>query len=173
MKKLYVFLCFILLALPVLADDLTPEPLEQSIKEYDMYEKAAEFDGMSHVVWKLYIFYDLSPKGGGDRTPKLWVAGLTPDRHYRVILSINQLYNYLRPLPKAGDVIIVDGYIKGHYNYSISTKNREFTLKALSLYTQGAMALPNEHFENGPASTPSSTPSTGPLPTATPGGQRR
>jgi len=120
MKKLYILMSLVFLSLPAWADDdLAPEPLEQAIGEYNNLLKSKDIDPMNHEVWKVYIFYELTPSDGYDKTPKLLVGGLTPDKRYRVVLPIHQLYNSLPATPKPGDVIVVEGHVTAHYDMRV------------------------------------------------------
>ncbi len=137
-----------------LADDLNPEPFDQAVEKYKGLWHSKETDPMNHEIWKLYIRTILSPTDGYDKTPKLLIAALKTNGGYRVMLQINQLYNYLQQSPKPGDVIVVEGRVTGHYQYHITTQNRNFTMEALSMYSEGAENLPKEHFD--PSATKSS-----------------
>ncbi len=155
MKKILTAFGLLFLALPTWADDdLKPEPLDQAVQEYNGFWRTETPDPMNHEVWKLYIYYDLKPREGAYRVRETLVAGLTskPKDHYFVFLKINQLYNFLRPIPKRGDVIVVEGRIKDHTSAHISGK-RDYVLNILHMDAQNAMALPNEHFEFTTAAT--------------------
>ena len=169
MKKLFFVLAICCLAHPAWADDeLKPEPLGQAIQEYAGIWQASDIDPMNHEVWKLYVYFQLTPSGGyNTQTPQWLVCGLTPDprKGFSVIVGINQLYNFLRPAPQRGDVIVVEGRIQSKINASdIKSPTHIFTLKGLDMYVENAVALPNEHvdFNKLLAATPTnSTPSVG------------
>ncbi|HEY5039750.1 MAG TPA: hypothetical protein VIJ93_11810, partial [bacterium] len=105
-------------------------------------------DPMNHETWKLYVYYSLTPRDGyASQTPEWLVAGLTPNPkdHYFVELRINQLYNFLRPIPQRGDVIVVEGRIQNHLRSNITTPKQNFILKNLFMYVENAISLPKEH----------------------------
>ena len=150
------------------ADDLTPESLDKAIEKHKILWATDNPDPMNHEIWKLYIRTVLSSASGFDKTPKLLIAGLKQDGEYRVMLQINQLYNYLQTRPMPGDVIVVEGRITGAFKYHISSLDRNYTLKALSMYADGAVNLPNEHFD--PSASRLATPASKVYTTPTPGG---
>lgn len=157
--------------MPVGADeDLKPESLDQSVEKYNGFKKSKDIDPMNHEIWKLYIFYDLTPTSGYDKTPKWLVAGLSPDRRYKVVLEINQLYNFLSSRPQPGDVVVVEGHITSHYDMSVTTEYRQYTVPAFLMYAEGAVNLPRERFD--PTVRRIITPTTQLSATPTPGGSR-
>jgi len=165
-------LCLVFLVAPVLADDeLIPEPLDQAIGEYKNLKKSNDIDPMNHEVWKLYVFYDLTPESGFDKTPKWFVTALTPDKHYRVVISINQLYNFIQPRPQPGDVIVVEGRVSAHYDMTVDFNHgltsKRVTIPAFLMNVDGAVKL-KEHFEIQSLHKP--TQMTGGIMTPTPGG---
>jgi hypothetical protein len=88
------------------------------------------------------------------------VTGLTPDprKSYKVVLRINQLYNFFRPAPEKGDVLVVEGRVPNRANMQIKNPKRDFTLKGLYMYAEGAQKLEGEHFDPYPIETVVLTP---------------
>jgi hypothetical protein len=159
MKKLFLVLMAMLPAIPALADDLQPAPAEIAIHQYQDFWKTDTPDPMNHVVWKLYIFRAISPGSQPGTAPEFYIAGLTPTpkNSYYVRLEINQLYNWLRPVPKRGDVIVVGGRVLAHRDYRMtSLAKKEVVLKILTMNLDGAVSLPREHFD--PLATPGTVP---------------
>jgi hypothetical protein len=116
MKKFYLFLCLAFLVAPLWADDddLTPDPLSQAASEYESFFKTDKPDPMNHEVWKLYVYNTMMPLDGYTKTPNRLLVGLTavPKDNYRVILSVNQLYNFMQKIPQVGDVIVIQGTVQ-------------------------------------------------------------
>jgi hypothetical protein len=154
-----LFLLSILLAAPVLADDLQPVPAEKAIQQYQDFWKTDTPDPMNHVVWKLYIFRAISRSSEPGTAPEFYIAGLTPSpkNSYYVRLEINQLYNWLRPVPQRGDVIVVGGRVLAHRDYHMtSLTKKDVVLKILTMNLDGAVSLPRERFD--PSATPGTIP---------------
>jgi hypothetical protein len=152
-KKLFFFLLSILPVVPVLADDLQPAPAEIAVQQYQGFWKTDTPDPMNHVVWKLYIFRAISPSSQPGTAPEFYIAGLTPNPKdsYYVRLEINQLYNWLRPVPQRGDVIVVGGRVLAHRDYHMtSLTKKEVVLKILTMNLDGAVSLPHEHINLSP-----------------------
>lgn len=165
----FVFLLFsILVAVPALADDLQPVAQDQAIQQYQDFWKTETPDPMNHVVWKVYVYRAVPPGSHPDSAPEFVMVGLSPFHNYYVRLNINQLYNFLWPVPKRGDVIVVSGRIRDHRDFRTILPTKEVVAKTLTMDLDGASALPNEHFD--PAATPIPTPGTAPaaLPVASP-----
>ncbi len=165
MKKYFAVLCLLLWAVPLWADDdLTPEPQDQEIKEYLEFAKTDKPDPMNHVVWKLYVFSQLVPNAGLNRSTQAILAGLLPTnkKNYFVIVGLNQLWNFLSSSPKTGDVIVVEGRIVVHTKTHMWNDKAYHVLKNLYLYPSNAKLLPGAHFElpvesgNGTSVSPSS-----------------
>jgi hypothetical protein len=158
-KRLFFLLISILLAAPVLADDLQPVPADTSIQQYQDFWKTDTPDPMNHVVWKLYVFRAIARSTEPGTAPEFYIAGLTPSpkNSYYVRLEINQLYNWLRPVPQRGDVIVVSGRVLAHRDYHMtSLTKKEVVLKILTMDLDGAASLPWEHFD--PSATPGTIP---------------
>jgi len=175
MKRIAVCLILAFYSFPAWADDdLAPEPLVQAIGEYNDLMKSKDVDPMNHEVWKLYIFYNLTPSSGYDKTPKWLVSGLTLDKRYRVVLPINQLYNFLPSTPKPGDVIVVEGHVTSHYDMTVDFDrgliSKRVSVPAFLMYVDGAVNLPRERFD--PTIHSPATPTFQLSPTPTPGGSR-
>ena len=159
MKKIFFFLVSTLLAAPLLADDLQPVPAATAIQQYLDFWKSGAPDPMNHVVWKLYIFRAIAPSSEPGTAPEFYIAGLTPapKNSYYVRLEINQLYNWLRPVPQRGDVIVVSGQVLAHRDYHMtSLAKKDVVLKILTMNLDGAASLPREHFD--PLATPGTIP---------------
>jgi hypothetical protein len=149
MKKIFFVLIFILGAVPVLALDLQPEALGRAIREYKIFSKIDNPDPMNHVVWKLYIFRSVTQSDHPTGAVEYLIAGLTPfpkDGFY-VRLKINELYDYLRPIPKRGDVILAGGRIINRLHYETNLPKKQVVLKLLAMNLDGAVSLPREHFD--------------------------
>ena len=145
MKKTLLILTAVLLGFPSWADDLKPAPLDQAIKEYGVLMNAKDIDPMNHVVWKVYVYDSQSYQSGGIRylDQDNLTAGLTPTPGYYVYLPINQLYNYLRPMPKTGDVVAVEGRVVDNGRYLQGTGDSAKGAKVLLLSLANAVKLPN------------------------------
>lgn len=159
MKKFYLFLCLAFLAAPLWADDddLTPEPLNQAASEYESFFKTEKPDPMNHEVWKLYVYDTMMPLDGYTKTPNRLLVGLTavPKDNYRVIISVNQLYNFMQTIPQRGDVIVINGTVQSRNDkFLLRTRNTDHYFREVYLYAEGGKALP-EHF-----TLPSSAPLT-------------
>ena len=152
---------------PALADELHPTPSDQAIKEYQDFWKTETIDSMNHVVWKLYVFRAIPPRANRQGSLEYIIAGLTPfpKTSYHVGLKINQFYNFLKPIPKRGDVVVVSGRILNRRNSILALPNKDVTIKMLTMDLDGAVSLPQEHFD--PLTTP--TPGAGTTPTVLPG----
>jgi len=175
MKRLYLFFCFVLLAVPVWADDvLNPEPLEQAIKEYEALLRADSPDPSNHEIWKLYVHGVPIQSSNGRRVPGMLTLGLLPDSadRYRVYILVNELYNFLRPMPHRGNVIVVEGRIvkKVHGEVHFHDSNTVVKTEYLYMYPENAISLPNEHFD--PMAATPIVPQAQLSPTPTPGGSR-
>ena len=169
MKKLYLFLVLILFSLSAWADDdLKPEPFDQEVKEYLNFWNTDQPDPSNHEIWKLYIFYPLYPRDSyGNKVPEWFVAGLSTGKgeHFNVEVGVNQLYNFLRPIPERGDVIIVEGRVTGHYKTQMYRGDTEHSFSYLYFYVENASLVKDEHF--GPKATPEITPGATPQTTPT------
>ncbi len=163
MKKIIFLLISTFLVIPTLADDLQPETSEKAIKEYQDFWKTDSIDSMNHVVWKLYVFRAIPPRANPQGALEYIIAGLTPfpKTSYHVGLKINQFYNYLKPIPKRGDVVVVSGRILNRRNYILALPNKDVPIKMLTMDLDGAISLPQEHFDPlaAPTSSESGTPS--------------
>jgi hypothetical protein len=158
MKKIWIALSLLSLTFPAWADDeLKPEPLDQAIKEFVDFCKTDTPDPMNHVVWKLYVFAQLTPNGGLNRSTQRVLTGLTsnPKKNYFVIVGLNQLWNSLSSLPKQGDVIVVDGRVLSHFKSHLQSGDQYPILNTLVLYPQNAKYLPEEHFQITQPQSPS------------------
>ncbi|HTA75550.1 MAG TPA: hypothetical protein VK791_00165 [bacterium] len=160
MKKFYPFLCLIFLATSLWADDddLAPEPLSQAAREYESFFQTEKPDPMNHEVWKLYVYDTMMPLDGFTKTPNRLLVGLTatPQDDYRVIISVNQLYNFMRPIPQRGDVIVIDGTVQSRYDkFLLRGRVTDHYFRIVYLYAEGGKILPDEHF-----TIPSSIPPT-------------
>ena len=142
-----------------LAVDLQPVPEEKAIQQYRDFWGTASPDPANHVVWKLYIFNAVPPSSGPGTTPEYLIAGLTPSpkNGYLVRIGINQLYNWLRPIPGRGDVIVAGARVLSHRDFHVtSLTKKEVVLKILTVNLDGAVSLPREHFD--PSATPGTVP---------------
>ncbi len=160
MKKLFFLLALILAVGPVLADDLHPVAQDQAIQQYQDFWKTETPDPMNHIVWKLYVYRAIPPAANPKSALEFLVGGLSPYHNYYVRLNINQLYNFLHPLPQRGDVIVVSGRVRDHRDYHATLPKKEVILKSLTLDLDDANAVPNEHFD--PSVWPSPTPGAAP-----------
>jgi hypothetical protein len=158
MKKSLLLLVSVLWAVPVLAADLQPEIPSQAIREYKAFSKTENPDPGNHVIWKLYIYRAITQTAHPDGAPEYFIAGLTPFPRdgYFVRLKINELYNYLHPVPERGEVILAAGRIINYRDYEANLPNGKASLKLLAMDLDGAVSLPQEHFD------PSAKPSVGP-----------
>ena len=150
MKKLLFLLISILLSVPAWADDLHPETSDQAIKEYQDFWKIADPAQLgNHVVWKLYVFRVVPQNSSPGAAMEFIIAGLTPipKDGYLVRLRINQLYNFLRPMPKRGDVVVAGGRILNHREYKTILPKKDVELKILTMDLDGAVSLPQEHID--------------------------
>lgn len=157
MKKFYVLMGLFFSISPLWAgDELKPESVSQAIAEYQEFWKTEKLDPSNHEVWKLYIYYSLYPTDGfGNKNPAWLVAGLTPnpkDKLY-VRLQINQLYNFLQPIPQKGDVVVVEGRVLNHFSAPITGTKRNWVWSYLNFYIEGAENRPKEHFNPYPTPT--------------------
>lgn len=168
MKRIFLFsLLAVLSVIPAWADDLTPVPQDQAIREYLAIEKAGgQIDPMNHETWKLYIRALLLPKGGFNPTPYGFLCSLVPGknhkRYFLVAVKINNLYNFFDKVPQVGDVIAVDGHITEFLgNSHLEEGPRVHSAKIMNLYPENAKLLPPEpQAEETPVgvSTPSPIP---------------
>ncbi len=175
MKRLFFTFAVMLFTFPVSADDLQPEPLNQAIKEYKKFSKTDDVDPANDVIWKLYVLFNVGSnasygsitsgslflgaassgisslvifqKTDSYSNPDTLLAGLTSEPDFFVLLPVNNLYNYFRPIPKPGDVIVLKGRISGHFNYQTHAGQKVFILSALNLYLEDGKKLPFEHFD--------------------------
>jgi hypothetical protein len=152
-------------------DDLKPEPFDQAVLKFNELQNTNDVDPMNHEVWKLYVLYDLTPSSGFDKTPKWIVTALMPGKKYRILLPINQLYNFLRPSPKSGDVIVVDGRVTNHFTMTVDFDYKRVRVPVLQMYLDGAVML-KEKFDPNASKKSADPNSAGPVPTPTPGGPR-
>jgi hypothetical protein len=152
----YLFLGVILLGSSLwAADELKPEPLPHAVQEYKTFWQTNKVSPANHEVWKLYIYYPLFYTNGfGNKNPELLVAGLTPNPKdgYTVELRVNQLYNFLRPIPQKGDVIVMEGHVQQILRDYITGPKKNWVLNCLYMYVEDAVTLPNEHFDPYPPS---------------------
>lgn len=156
MNKYFFLLVSILMAIPVLADDLHPVEQAQAIQQYQDFWKTETPDPMNHIVWKLYVYRAIPPAANPDSALEFLIAGLSPYHQYYVRLNINQLYNFLNPLPQRGDVIVVSGRVRDHRDYHATLPTKEVILKSLTLDLDDANFVQKEHFD--PSIWPSPTP---------------
>lgn len=174
MNKLLFLGAAMLLVFPVLADDFQPAPQDQAVQQYQGFWKTDRPDPMNHVAWKLYIFRAVPQHDHPNATTEYLVAGLTSysKKSYYVGLRISQLYNFLYPIPKRGDVILVSGRIVAHRHGPVALPSGTRDLDYLTMDLDNAALVPNEHFDPTvpPAPTPgaSPAPSTAPSPVAVP-----
>ncbi len=159
MKKIVILLISILMAVPILADDLQPAPTDQAIQQYQSFWKTEDPDPMNHEVWKLYIFAEVPPSDQPDATEEFAIAGLTPSAgtNYFVRLKINQLYSFLWPVPKKGSVIVVGGRVTDHRDYHTVLPGQTVVLKTLTMNLDGASLVSGEHFDS-PVTADATTP---------------
>lgn len=143
MKKLFWFLLAVLITIPTWADDLQPEPLGQEIKEYKALS-TGDVDPGNHEVWKLYIIGSLIPSGNYNHETEIYVGSLFPGGPYIAYLRINQLYNFLQPIPKVGDVIAVEGRVVSHFNSTIQGPTKTTSIPVVYFYIENASKLPLE-----------------------------
>ena len=172
MKKLLSILVPALLAVCALADspqpaavDKTiPTPPDKAIRQYQDFWKATNPDPLNHVVWKLYVFRAVPPHNMPSTTIEYLIAGLTSysRKSYYVGLRINQLYNFVRPIPQRGDVIVVSGRLLEHRHAPVALPRGMTDLDYVTMDLDGAVILP-EHFD--PYATPIPTPGATATPT--------
>jgi hypothetical protein len=157
MKRSLLLLVSVLWAVSALAADLKPEIPSVAIREYKAFSKTENPDPGNHVIWKLYIYRAITQTAHPDGAPEYLIAGLTPFPRdgYFVRLKINELYDYLHPIPGRGEVILAAGRIIDHRDYEANLPKREAVLKLLAMDLDGAVSLPQEHFD------PSAKPSVG------------
>lgn len=152
MKKLFLFLAAVVMTVPVLADDLQPVSVDKAVAQYVSLWKSKNIDPSNHEVWKLYIYGSLIPNNNYNHEKEIYITGLTPKPGYFVYLSINQLYNFLSPVPKKGDVIAVEGRITNHFYSTLEGPVKTSRIPVLFMYLENAEKLPAESF--GTASSP-------------------
>ena len=76
MKKKLVLIGLVFLTPPLWADNaLTPEPLQQSVREYVRSFKTGSPNEKNHVIWKLYVYDPIYPERG---TPDRMLGGVNP-----------------------------------------------------------------------------------------------
>ena len=158
MKKILFLLAALLGSTSAFAADLQPETPSQAVGEYKVFSATENPDPTNHVVWKLYVFRAVSQSDHSDSALEYLIAGLTPvpkDGYY-VRLKINDLYNYFRPSPQRGDVILVSGRIINRRDYKTNLPKKQVVLKLLTMNLDGAVRLPQEHFD--PSAKPAATP---------------
>lgn len=144
MKALLAVLAALLSAVASWADDLQPVTFSQAVKEYNSFWSSDSINPGNHEVWKLYICGELIPNGNYNHEKEIFVARLAPGTPYVVYLSINQLYNFLQPIPKVGDVIAVEGRIVNHFYSTIQGAVKTRRIPVLSMYVEDAAGLPFE-----------------------------
>jgi hypothetical protein len=168
MKKLFLILFPILLAVPALADDLQPVPADTAIQQYKDFWKTDNPDPSNHVVWKLYIFRAVPQHTMANGTMQYLITGLTSysRKSYYVGLKINQLYNFVSPIPQRGDVIVASGHILQHRHGPVVLPSGTRDLDFLTMDLDGATVLPNEHFD--PSATPVPAPGSAPAVSSAP-----
>ncbi|HXL74065.1 MAG TPA: hypothetical protein VN963_10635 [bacterium] len=171
MKEIIFAFVFTLFAMPVLADNLQPVSSGQAIQEWQAFWESNSIDPGNHVVWKLYVFRAMPDREDPKGELQYVLAGLTPfpRSSYYVRIRIDLLYNYFKPVPKRGDVIVVSGRVTTRQDYLLDLTSTEVPIKLLTMQLDGAAKLP-EQFD--PAATPrdrtrAMVPST-PTPIATP-----
>lgn len=177
MKRLYFFLAAAVLStIPVWADDLKPELLGQEVREYNALS-TGDVDPGNHEIWKLYICGELYSTNY-NHEKETFLAKLVPNSPYIVYLRINQLYNFLQPIPKVGDVLAVEGHVVSHFYSTITGPTKIKRIPVLYFYIENAKMLPFEPAEaavilnSEPKSTPTAGSSSAPMAAASaPGSQ--
>jgi hypothetical protein len=158
MKKILILWGMILAAVPVMADNLQPVTQDQAIQQYQAFWKSDNVDPNNHVVWKVYVFRAVPQHTLATGSKQYLVTGLTTysRKSYYVGLKINQLYNFLTPIPDRGDVIVVSGHILQHRHGPVVLPSGTRDLDFLTMDLDAAMTVPGEHFD--PSATPVPTP---------------
>ena len=158
MKSLFMVFAAVLFTIPAWADDLKPEPLNQEVNEYNSFWASKDIDPMNHQVWKLYILGSLTPNNNYNHEKEIFITSLVPKSPYIVYVRINQLYNFLQPIPKVGDVIAVEGRIVNHYYSTIQGSWKTKRIPVLYMYVENASKLPDEPSAATLISTPEPQP---------------
>lgn len=143
MKRLFLLLGAVLLTVPVWADDLKPEPFSQEIKEYNALS-TGDIDPGNHEIWKLYICGSLIPNNNYNHEKEIYLTKFYPGTPYIAYIRINQLYNFLQPVPKEGDVIAVEGRVVSHFNSTLEGPNGIKRIPVVYFYVENASKLPFE-----------------------------
>jgi hypothetical protein len=146
MKKLFFTLVAVIFTVPVWADDINPVSVDQAIEQYKSFWSSNAIDPSNHEVWKLYIRKGLIPKGNQNGEVEYYstVLTLSPKPRYVVEISVNQLFNFLQPVPKVGDIIAVEGRITNHFMANITGRTKVRQVKTLVMYIENAQKLPSE-----------------------------
>jgi hypothetical protein len=154
MKEIIFAFVFTLFAMPVMADSLQPAAVNDAIQQWQGFWSTNTIDPANHVVWKLYVFRAIPQRESPSADKEYVLAGLTPypKSSYYVRIRIDLLYNYFKPVPKRGDVIVVSGRVITRRDYLLDLTSKEVPIKLLTMQLDGAAKLPDEHFD--PAATP-------------------
>ncbi|HUO57739.1 MAG TPA: hypothetical protein VMV05_06135, partial [bacterium] len=149
MKKLSFLFTAALLVVPALADELQSVSADVAIQQYKDFWKQENPDPANHVVWKIYVFRAVPPHRMPETSPEYIIAGLTSysKKSYYVGVRINQLYNWLQPIPKRGDVIVVSGRLLEHRHGPVVLPSGTRDLDYITMDLDGASSLPKEHFD--------------------------
>ena len=163
MKEIIFAFVFTLFAMPALATpaaknsdlkvDLRPALTDDAVQQWQSFWKTGLIDPANHVVWKLYVFRAIPKRDDPKGNMEYIIAGLTPypKSSYYVSLRIDILYNYLKTIPKRGDVLVVSGQVLSRRDYLLDLGNKEVSIKMLTMQLDGA-ANRKEQFD--PAATP-------------------
>jgi hypothetical protein len=153
MKKFIFAFVLSLLAMPVMADSLQPASANDAVQQWQDFWSTNSIDPANHVVWKLYVFRAIPDREDPKGTMQYIIAGLTPfsKSSYYVRIRINLLYNYLKTMPKRGDVMVVSGRVMTRQDYLLDLTTKEIPIKIVTMQLDGAANL-EEHFD--PAATP-------------------
>jgi hypothetical protein len=152
--KVIIFAFVLLGALPVMADELQPASSSDAVQQWQGFWSTNAVDSANHVVWKLYVFRAIPQRENPNWEKVYIIAGLTPyaKSSYYVRIRIDLLYNYFKPAPSRGDVIVVSGRVMSRLDYLLDLKTKEVPIKLLTMQLDGAVKVPDEHFN--PADVP-------------------
>lgn len=167
MRKLFWVFAAVLCAVPAWADDLQPETLSQEVREYNSFWGSNDIDPTNHEVWKLYICGELIPNNNYNHEKEIFVTRFAPNAPYIVYLRINQIYNFLQPVPKVGDVIAVEGRVMNHFYSTVQGSVKRVRIPVVYFYVENASKLPYEPAAAAAILTPEPTPTVA-VPSGTP-----
>jgi hypothetical protein len=148
MKEIIFAIVLALGVLPVMADELQQASSGQAIQQWQGFWSTNSIDPANHVVWKLYVFRAIPQRENPNADKDYIIAGLTPysKNSYYVRIKIDLLYNYFKPAPGRGDVIVVSGRVISRRDYLLDLKTKEVPIKLLTMQLDGAAKVPGEHF---------------------------